>query len=111
MFIKIFCYIFFSFFNYIYIYKISEITRIRSLEAKHLFIEEKDYERAFGIFLSLEIDPNEILQLYPMLNSTEEIIALKKSRENKDGNYSIHIYRITIFYIIIYINIYIFFFF
>lgn len=68
--------------------KISEITRIRSLEAKYLF-DEKDYERAFGIFLSLEIDPNEILQLYPMLNSNEEIIALKNlknSKENKDEN-------------------------
>jgi len=66
--------------------KISEITRIRSLEAKHLFTEDKDYERAFGIFLSLEIDPNEILQLYPMLNSTDEIIALKNSKDNKDEN-------------------------
>ncbi|ORX38109.1 hypothetical protein BCR36DRAFT_23352, partial [Piromyces finnis] len=64
--------------------KIIEITRIRSLEAKNLFTKEKDYERAFGIFLSLEIDPNEILQLYPMLNSTEEIIALKNSKDNKD---------------------------
>ncbi|ORX48192.1 hypothetical protein BCR36DRAFT_84127, partial [Piromyces finnis] len=63
---------------------IIEITRIRSLEAKNLFTKEKDYERAFGIFLSLEIDPNEILQLYPMLNSTEEIIALKNSKDNKD---------------------------
>jgi len=66
--------------------KIAEITRIRSLEAKHLFTKEKDYERAFGIFLSLEIDPNEILQLYPMLNSTEEILALKKNKDNKDND-------------------------
>jgi len=65
--------------------QIAEITRIRSLEAKHLFTEEKDYERAFGIFLSLEIDPNEILQLYPMLNSIEEILKLKKSKDNNDG--------------------------
>jgi len=64
--------------------KFAEITRIRSLEAKHLFKEEKDYERAFGIFLSLEIDPNEILQLYPMLNSTEEVLALKRSKDNKE---------------------------
>ncbi|ORX84557.1 hypothetical protein BCR32DRAFT_217745 [Anaeromyces robustus] len=64
--------------------KVAEITRIRSLEAKYLFKEEKDYERAFGIFLSLEIDPNEILQLYPMLDSNEEILALKNSKNNKD---------------------------
>jgi len=50
--------------------------------------------------LSLEIDPNEILQLYPMLNSTDEIIALKNSKDNKDGNflkkqkYDIYIYYI-----------------
>lgn len=54
------------------------------MEAKYLFTKNKEYERAIGIFLSLEIDPNDVLQLYPILNSNEEIIKLKN---NKNGIY------------------------